>query len=70
VTDGIGQVSDDPRVEEDFFADRKSALLLVRAQLTLIALCYHGLLRVATGLSCLEGMDELVKRATEIDARK
>ncbi|KAI9638156.1 lysophospholipase [Dioszegia hungarica] len=48
-----GQVSDDPRVEEDFFAD---------------PICYHGLLRVATGLSCLEGMDELMARAKEIDA--
>ncbi|KIR58751.1 lysophospholipase [Cryptococcus bacillisporus CA1873] len=47
-----GNVSDDPRVEEDFFAD---------------PLCYHGMLRVGTGLACLEGMIELQERAEEID---
>ncbi|OXG93101.1 lysophospholipase [Cryptococcus neoformans A2-102-5] len=47
-----GNVSDDPRVEEDFFAD---------------PLCYHGMLRVGTGLACLEGMIELQDRAEEIN---
>ncbi|WVQ71657.1 hypothetical protein IAR50_001197 [Cryptococcus sp. DSM 104548] len=47
-----GNVSSDPRVEEDFFSD---------------PLCYHGMLRVGTGLACLEGMIELEKRAHEID---
>ncbi|RSH94104.1 hypothetical protein EHS25_006758 [Saitozyma podzolica] len=47
-----GNVSDDPRVEEDFFTD---------------PLCYHGWLRVGTGLSLLEGMIELDKRAEEIN---
>ncbi|ODO03330.1 lysophospholipase [Cryptococcus wingfieldii CBS 7118] len=54
-----GNVSDDPRVEEDFFADRKYHLRPT--------LCYHGMLRVGTGLACLEGMTELEKRAHEID---
>ncbi|KAL7424075.1 hypothetical protein Q5752_001660 [Cryptotrichosporon argae] len=47
-----GNVSDDPRVEEDFFAD---------------PLCYHGYLRIGTGLSLLEGMNELDRRAEEIN---
>ncbi|RXK39497.1 lysophospholipase [Tremella mesenterica] len=47
-----GNVSDDPRVEEDFYAD---------------VLCYHRWLRVGTGLALLEGMIELEKRAGEID---
>lgn len=47
-----GNVSDDPRVEEDFFRD---------------PLCYHGWLRVGTGLALLEGMLELEKRAHEIN---
>ncbi|KAK4685570.1 acylglycerol lipase, partial [Tremellales sp. Uapishka_1] len=47
-----GKVSDDPAVEEDFFSD---------------PLCYHGKLRVGTGLSLLEGMNELQKRAEEIN---
>nr|ODN88525.1 lysophospholipase [Cryptococcus depauperatus CBS 7855] len=47
-----GNISDDPRVEEDFFAD---------------PLCYHGMLRVGTGLAALEGMIELQKRAGEIN---
>ena len=34
-----------------------------------LALCYHGLLRISTGLSLLEGMVELQKRAEEIDIR-
>lgn len=34
------------------------------------ALCYHGLLRISTGLSLLEGMIELQKRAEEINIRK
>lgn len=34
------------------------------------ALCYHGLLRVGTGLSLLEGMEELDRRAEEIDVRE
>jgi hypothetical protein len=33
------------------------------------ALCYHGLLRISTGLSLLEGMIELQKRAEEINIR-
>jgi acylglycerol lipase len=33
-------------------------------------LCYHGWLRVGTGLSLLEGMIELDKRAEEINVRK
>ncbi|WOO84476.1 Caffeoylshikimate esterase [Vanrija pseudolonga] len=48
-----GNVSDDPRVEADFFAD---------------PLCYHGLLRVGTGLSLLDGMIEVQKDAEGIDA--
>ncbi|BEJ04485.1 hypothetical protein CcaverHIS641_0203020 [Cutaneotrichosporon cavernicola] len=47
-----GNVSDDPRVEEDFFAD---------------PLCYHGLLRVGTGLSLLDGMTELNQNAERIN---
>ncbi|ORY27166.1 lysophospholipase [Naematelia encephala] len=47
-----GNVSDDPRVEEEFFED---------------PLCYHGYLRVGTGLSLLDGMLELQRRAEEID---
>ncbi|CAD6582923.1 MAG: alpha-tubulin [Tremellales sp. Tagirdzhanova-0007] len=47
-----GNVSDDPSVEADFFAD---------------PLCYHGMLRVGTGLSLLGGMIELDRRAEEID---
>lgn len=34
------------------------------------ALCYHGLLRVGTGLSLLEGMTELDKRAEQINVRE
>ena len=34
-----------------------------------LALCYHGLLRISTGLSLLEGMIELQKRAEEINIR-
>jgi acylglycerol lipase len=37
--------------------------------LLIIALCYHGLLRISTGLSLLEGMIELQKRAEEINIR-
>lgn len=33
----------------------------------ILALCYHGMLRVGTGLACLEGMIELQERAEEID---
>nr|XP_031862767.1 uncharacterized protein CI109_001779 [Kwoniella shandongensis]KAA5529839.1 hypothetical protein CI109_001779 [Kwoniella shandongensis] len=47
-----GNVSDDPKVEEDFFSD---------------PLCYHAWLRVGTGLALLEGMVELERRAEEID---
>lgn len=32
-----------------------------------LALCYHGMLRVGTGLACLEGMIELQDRAEEIN---
>jgi alpha-beta hydrolase superfamily lysophospholipase len=39
-------------------------------RLTDVALCYHGWLRVGTGLSLLEGMIELDKRAEEINVRK
>ena len=35
-----------------------------------LALCYHGMLRVGTGLSLLEGMTELDMRAEEIDIRE
>lgn len=52
-------------------------MLIVRAQRLVrrgaadeSALCYHGLLRVSTGLSLLEGMIELQKRAEEINTRK
>jgi len=38
--------------------------------LTRLAICYHGWLRVGTGLSLLEGMIELDKRAEEIDIRE
>ncbi|WVQ98766.1 hypothetical protein IAU59_005897 [Kwoniella sp. CBS 9459] len=48
-----GNVSDDPRVEEDFEAD---------------PLCYSGMLRIGTGLAALEGMLELERRAEEINA--
>ncbi|WVQ70014.1 uncharacterized protein L199_008238 [Kwoniella botswanensis] len=47
-----GRVSDDPRVEADFEAD---------------PLCYHGKLRIATGLAAVEAMSELEKRAEEIN---
>nr|XP_019013572.1 lysophospholipase [Kwoniella pini CBS 10737]OCF52353.1 lysophospholipase [Kwoniella pini CBS 10737] len=47
-----GNVSDDPRVEEDFDSD---------------PLCYHGLLRIGTGIAAVEAMTELEKRASEID---
>ncbi|WWC61076.1 uncharacterized protein I303_103654 [Kwoniella dejecticola CBS 10117] len=47
-----GNVSDDPRVEEDFDSD---------------PLCYHGLLRIGTGLAAVQAMTELEKRASEID---
>lgn len=60
-----GNVSDDPRVEEDFFADRRYSRSHADS-----ALCYHGWLRVGTGLSLLEGMVELEKRAEEINLRK
>jgi len=40
----------------------------IPAELT-IALCYHGLLRISTGLSLLEGMIELQRRAEEINIR-
>lgn len=36
----------------------------------LAVLCYHGWLRVGTGLALLEGMTELEKRAEEIDVRE
>jgi acylglycerol lipase len=67
-----GNVSDDPRVEEDFFTDRKVLLIAqyFTIRLTDVALCYHGWLRVGTGLSLLEGMIELDKRAEEINVRK
>jgi hypothetical protein len=42
---------------------------LCRVTTLTIALCYHGLLRISTGLSLLEGMVELQKRAEEIDIR-
>lgn len=61
-----GNVSDDPRVEEDFFADRE--LNRVCCELT-PALCYHGLLRVGTGLSLLDGMTELDQNAEKINIR-
>lgn len=35
-----------------------------------IDLCYHGWLRVGTGLSLLEGMIELEQRAEEINIRE
>jgi hypothetical protein len=47
-------------------------MLIVRLRmgfLLIIALCYHGLLRISTGLSLLEGMIELQKRAEEINIR-
>ncbi|WWC89994.1 uncharacterized protein L201_004924 [Kwoniella dendrophila CBS 6074] len=47
-----GNVSDDPRVEEDFDSD---------------PLCYHGLLRIGTGIAAVEAMTELERRASEID---
>lgn len=62
-----GNVSDDPRVEADFFSDRE---LQASGQQLTTALCYHGLLRVGTGLSLLEGMEELDKDAEKIDVRK
>lgn len=62
-----GNVSDDPRVEADFFSDRE--FRSCHDELT-TALCYHGLLRVGTGLSLLEGMEELDKDAEKIDVRK
>lgn len=68
-----GNVSDDPRVEEDFFTDREILLIAwhgMMIRLTDVALCYHGWLRVGTGLSLLEGMIELDKRAEEINVRK
>ncbi|KZT38508.1 alpha/beta-hydrolase [Sistotremastrum suecicum HHB10207 ss-3] len=43
-----GNVSDDPRVEEDFFADPRT---------------YHGNLRISTGLSLLQGLTHLSLRA-------
>ena len=61
-----GKVSDDPRVEEDFFADRECNSM----HLFTPALCYHGWLRVATGFSLLEGMTELDARAEEIAVRE
>lgn len=65
----LGQVSDDPRVEEDFYADREPSatrdLLLTRT-----AICYHGWLRVGTGLSLLKGMEELQERAGEVNLRQ
>lgn len=61
-----GKVSRDPRVEEDFFADRECSPPLG----LIVALCYHGWLRVATGFSLLAGMTELEKRAEEIDVRE
>lgn len=62
-----GNVSDDPRVEADFFSDRR---WYRRGVLLTAALCYHGLLRVGTGLSLLEGMEELDKDAEKINVRK
>ncbi|WVQ78304.1 hypothetical protein IAT38_000389 [Cryptococcus sp. DSM 104549] len=47
-----GNVSDDPKVEEDFFSD---------------PICYHAWLRVGTGLALLQGMIELERRAEEIN---
>jgi acylglycerol lipase len=34
------------------------------------ALCYHGKLRVGTGLSLLQGMVELQQRAEEVNVRE
>ncbi|ORX39914.1 Alpha/Beta hydrolase protein [Kockovaella imperatae] len=48
-----GKVSDDPRVEEDFFAD---------------PLCYHGYVRVATAFMLLDAMAELDASAEKINA--
>jgi hypothetical protein len=38
--------------------------------LLISALCYHGRLRVATGLSLLDGMSDLLKNAEQIDIRE
>ena len=35
-----------------------------------VALCYHGYLRIATGLSLLQGMTELNARAEDINVRE
>ncbi|WVF72190.1 hypothetical protein IAT40_007002 [Kwoniella sp. CBS 6097] len=61
-----GNVSDDPRVEEDFEADREWKIRRPLADIA--ALCYSGMLRIGTGLAALEGMLELERRAEEINA--
>ncbi|KAF8338157.1 Alpha/Beta hydrolase protein [Cantharellus anzutake] len=47
-----GNVSDDPRVEEECYADER---------------CYHGDLRIATGLALLEGLKSLLPSASKVD---
>lgn len=47
-----GNVSDDPRVEAEFYADN---------------MCYHGDLRIATGLSLLLGLNALIPSASVLN---
>jgi len=49
-----GKVSDDPRVEAEFFADPR---------------CYHGDMRIATGLSLLTGLQSLIPANLNIPVR-
>lgn len=65
-----GNVSDDPAVEEDFYKDGMCRALVNDGLLIQLGLCYHGWLRVGTGLALLEGMTELEKRAEEINIRE
>ena len=70
-----GNVSDDPRVEEEFRQDRKFATVFSPFGDLLIcnlisALTYKGKLRASTGLSLLHGLNQLASRAEEIKLRK
>lgn len=69
-----GNVSDDPRVEEEFRKDRKlecqSHVRSSRLTWNISALTYKGKLRASTGLSLLHGLNQLAKRAEEITLRK
>ena len=70
-----GNVSDDPRVEEEFRQDRKFEIVFSPFDDMLIcdftsALTYKGKLRASTGLSLLHGLNQLASRAEEIKLRK